>query len=85
MLPLRHCPRVIARAQAASYQAAQQAPAYALLHRGDGVRVEPGRGTEDDTTGQIGLEHDLDDHAVEVQVGIERQDSARGNGADHQN
>ena len=27
--------------------------------------------TEDDTAGQSGLEHAVDDHAVEVQVGIE--------------
>jgi hypothetical protein len=36
---------------------AQQPPAYALLHRSDGVRIEPAGGMEDDPARGGGVEH----------------------------
>jgi hypothetical protein len=47
----------------------QQRPAYALLHRSDGVRIEPAPGMEDDLA-RGGVEHAVNDHTAEVQVGI---------------
>lgn len=44
-----------------------------LRHLGDGVRIETRRSTEDDAARRNGLEHTLDDQAVEVYVGIERR------------
>jgi len=38
----------IARQQAAAHEAAQQPPAHALLHFGEGWRIEPGGGMEED-------------------------------------
>ena len=65
-LPDRLC--VIGPRQAAVYEDAQQALAHARLHSGDGWRIEPGDGMEDDPHG--GVEHAVDNHAVEVQMGI---------------
>lgn len=48
-LPYSHCG--IARQQAAAREGAQQPPAYALLHLGDGVGIEPGGGMEDESGG----------------------------------
>jgi hypothetical protein len=45
----------------------QQPPAHALLHLCDGVDIEPGRGMEDHRVRRNGLEHAVDDDAVEVQ------------------
>ena len=45
---------------------AQQPPAYALLHRSDGVRIEPAGGMEDDPARGGGVEHAVDDDTVEV-------------------
>ena len=71
VFPMRHRPRVIARQQAAAYEDAQQPPAHALLHFGEGWRIEPGGGMEDDPACGGGVEHAVDDHAMEVQVEIE--------------
>ena len=68
MLPLRHRPRVIGRQQAAAHEHAQQAPAHLRLHLGDGGGIEPGGGMEDDPARGGGVEHAVDDDAVEVQV-----------------
>jgi hypothetical protein len=46
--PLRHVARVIAREQTAAHEAAQKSPAHRGLHRGDGLRIEPGGRVEDD-------------------------------------
>jgi len=60
----------IGRQQTAAHEEAQQPPAYALLHRGDGGCTDPGGGTEDDPACG-GVEHDVDDDTVEVEAGIE--------------
>jgi hypothetical protein len=39
---LRPRPRVIGRQQTTAHEEAQQPPAYALLHRGDGGRTDQG-------------------------------------------
>ena len=61
----------IARQQAAAHEDAQQPPGHALLHFGEGWRIEPGGGMEDDPARGGGVEHAVDDHAMEVQVEIE--------------
>jgi hypothetical protein len=72
VFPMRHRPRVIARQQAAAaHEDAQQPPAHALLHFGEDWRIEPSGGMEDDPARGGGVEHAVDDHAVEVQVEIE--------------
>ena len=70
MFPLPHRLRIIARQQAAAHEDAQQAPAHARLHRGDGWRIEPGGGVEDNPACSGGVEHAVDDDAMKVQVGI---------------
>jgi ABC-type branched-subunit amino acid transport system ATPase component len=67
---LRHRPRVILRQQAAAHDDAQQPPAHARLLFGDGSRIDPGGFPEHDPARRSGLEHAVDDHAVEVQVGL---------------
>ena len=81
-LPHRRC--VIDRQQAAVHEDAQQAPAHLLLHRGEGWRIEPGGGMEDNPARGGGVEHAVDDDAVKVQVGIERRAKAvdEGDGAE---
>jgi hypothetical protein len=71
MLPLRHRAGVISRRQAAAHDNRQQPPAHACLHIRDGVGIESGGGSEHDPAGGGRLEHAVDGHAVEVQVGIE--------------
>ena len=71
MFPLRHRLRVIGRQQAAAHEPAQQPPAHLCLHLGDGGGIEAGGGMEDDPARGGGVEHAVDDDAVEVQVGIE--------------
>jgi hypothetical protein len=71
MFPMRHRSRVIARQQAAAHEDAQQPPAHALLHFGEGWRIEPGGGMEDDPARGGGVEHAVDNHTMEVQVEIE--------------
>jgi hypothetical protein len=53
------------------HEPAQQPPAHLCRHLGDGVGLEPGGGVEDNPAGGRGVEHAVDDHAMEVQVGIE--------------
>jgi len=72
VLPSRYRPRVIGRQQTTAHEEAQQPPAYALLHRGDGGRTDPGGGSEDDPARRGRVEHAVDDHAMEVQMRIER-------------
>jgi hypothetical protein len=74
--PLRHRLCVIAWQQAAPHEEAQQLPACALLHRGDGVGIDPGGGTEDDPARGGRVEHAVDDDAVKMEVGIERRAEA---------
>jgi hypothetical protein len=91
MRPLPHRLCVIVRQQASPHEGAQQPPAHALLHRGDGVGIEPGGSMEDDPARRSGREHAVDDDAVEVQLGIEggtealdeghRAETGRGSGA----
>jgi hypothetical protein len=50
---------------------AQQPPAHACLHVGDGGDIESGDGSEVDTARGGGIEYTVDDHAVEVQDGNE--------------
>jgi hypothetical protein len=50
---------------------AADAPAHALLHRGDGVGVDPGRGMEDDPAGGSDVKHTVDDDTVKVRMRIE--------------
>ena len=69
--PCAHCPCGIARQQAAPHENAQQPLAHLRLHLDDGLGIEPGGGTEDDPARGGGVEHAVDDDAVEVQVGIE--------------
>ena len=76
MSPQHPVARGVGREQAAPHEGAQQPVAHLLLHLGNGVRIEPGGGTEDDPARRIGLEHAVDDHAVEVQVGIEGETEA---------
>jgi hypothetical protein len=64
VLPLRHRARVIARQQAAAHEDAQQAPAHTRRHRGDGWRIEPGGGVEDNPAPSGGVEHAVDDTAM---------------------
>jgi hypothetical protein len=73
MRPLPHRACVVARQQAPAHEHAQQPPAHLRLHLGDGVGLEPGRGTEDDPARGGGVEHAVDDDAVKVEVGIERR------------
>ena len=80
MLPLRHRPRVIGRQQTTAHEEAQQPPAYALLHRGDGGRTDPGGGTEDDPARRGRVEHAVDDHAVKMEMGIKRRAEAVNEG-----
>ena len=54
----------LAARQAAPHEGAQEP--MAQLHLGNGVLIEPGGDTEDDTARRSGLEHALDDQAVEV-------------------
>ena len=74
--PLPHRACGIARQQAATDEHAQQPPAHALLHRGEGLLIQPGGGMEDDPARDGGVEHAVDDDAVEVQVGIQRRPEA---------
>ena len=71
MRPLPHRPCIIARQQAAAHENAQQPLAHLRLHLGDGGGLDPGGGSEDDPTRGGGVEHAVDDDAVEVQMGIE--------------
>jgi len=66
VIPLRHRPRGILRKQTTVNKDAQQPPAYALLHRSDGVRIEPAGGMEDDPARGGDGEHAVDDDTVEV-------------------
>jgi hypothetical protein len=66
MFPLRHRPGVVVWQQAAAHEDAQQAPAHLRLHLRDGIALEPGRGTEDDPARGGGVEHAVDDDAMEV-------------------
>ena len=61
MRPLRHRPRGIGRQQAAAHEDAQQPPAHALLHRGEGLLIQPGGGMEDDPARGGEVEHTVDD------------------------
>ena len=72
VIPLRHRACVVARQQAAAREQAQQPPTHACLHVGDGVGLEPDGGMEDDPARGSGVEHAVDDHAMEVEVGIEK-------------
>ena len=71
MLPLSHRPGVIARQQAAAHEDAQQPPAHARLHRGDGWRIERGGGVEDNPARSGGVEQAVDDDTMKMEVGIE--------------
>ena len=71
MRPLPHRLRVIARQQATVREHAQQPPASAGLHVGDGVGVDPGRSMEDDPARGSGVEHAVDDDAVKMEMRIE--------------
>ena len=66
---MRHRPRVIARQQAAAHEDAQQPPAHAPLHFGEGWPHRARRRHENDPA--HGVEHAVDDRAIEVQVEIE--------------
>ena len=67
VFPLPHRLRIIARQQAAAHEDAQQAPAHARLHRGDGVGASiPVGGMEDDPAAGSGVEHAVDDDTVKV-------------------
>jgi hypothetical protein len=59
---------------AAPHEGTRDALACLGLHRGSGLYIDPGGGMEDDAR-RIGLEYSLDDHAVELQVGIDRAQS----------
>ena len=74
--PLRHRARILARQQSPAHKDAQQPPAHLRLHRGEGLLIEPAGGVEDDPARRIGREHAVDDHAMEVQMGIERRAKA---------
>jgi hypothetical protein len=67
VLPLRHRLRGIARHQAAAHENAQQPLAHARLHRGEGWRIEPGGGVEDNPGRGGGIEHAAHDDAMKVQ------------------
>ena len=64
-------PGPIARQQTTARDHAQQPPAHARLRLGDGGDIESGGGSDDDTARGGGIEHAVDDHAVEVQDGDE--------------
>src|SRR5438034_600661 len=68
-----HCPRVIARQQATMHEAASHAPANPRLNLGDGVGIDADGSMEDDPSCGGGVEHAVDDDAMEVQAGIERR------------
>ena len=78
MFPLRHRQCVIARQQTAPHEEPQQAPAHLRLHRGDGWRIDPAGGVEDDPARRGRVEHAVDDDAMEVQVGIEPSSRSDG-------
>ena len=78
MRALRHCPRGIARQQAAAHDDAQQSPPHALLHVGEGLRIEPGGFPEHDRARRRGLERAIDDQAVKMQVGIAAEQTSCG-------
>jgi len=67
---MRHRLRVVGREQTAAHEHPQQPLAHLRLHLGDGGGIEAAGGMKDDPA-RGGLEHAVDDHAVEVQVGIE--------------
>jgi hypothetical protein len=70
VVPSGHRPGFIVRQQVAAHEPAQQPPAHLRPHGGDGVGIERGGGPEGDPA-RGAVEHAVDDHAVEVQVGIE--------------
>ena len=67
--PCSHCP--LARQQTTARDHAQQPPAHARVYLGNGGDIESGGGSEDDTARGGGIEHAVDDHAVEVPDGDE--------------
>jgi hypothetical protein len=71
MRPLPDRPCIIARQQAAAHEHAQQPPAHACLHVGDGVGVELGGGPEDDLARGGGL-----DVSEEDRVDVRRHDGS---------
>ena len=84
MRPLSHRLRVIARQQATAHEHAQQSPAHACLHVGDGVGLGPGGGTEDHTVRRRGVEHAVDDDTVKMEMGIELRAETVDEGHDAQ-
>jgi hypothetical protein len=70
MLPLPRRPRVIGWQPGTARENAQQPPAHACLHVGDGVGIELGGGPEDDPARGGGVEHAVDYDTVKVQMQI---------------
>ena len=71
VVPMCHRLRVVGREQTAAHEHPQQPLAHLRLHLGDGGGIEAAGGMEEHTVRRRGREHAVDDHAVEVQVGIE--------------
>jgi hypothetical protein len=73
VFPLRHRPHDVARQRAAPPVETQEALARLRRYRRDGMGFDRGSGMNDGRDCRGGVEHAVDDHAIEVQVRIGRR------------